>query len=291
MKILITGGTGLIGKHVAEKLQEEGFEVHILTRNKNPKPYHFYWDYTHKEIDENALEGIDGIIHLAGANIGHRWTTAYRKEMIRSRVESLQFLEECLLQKNIELQFLISASGVNYYGTDSTLHLYNENDIPGSDFLSNLCVEWEKAVHNFSVPVQRKTLFRTAVVLTHKGGVLAKLLPSFKMGMGAILGHGRQIMPCISLDDIVGLYLYSIHHKLEGTYNAVGFNITQKELAQTLAQRLGKPIFLKIPPWLLSILLGKMSTLLLEGSPISNIKIKSEGFSFQDTSIQSIELD
>ncbi len=290
MKILITGGTGFIGSALVQRLESKGYEVNILTRSPRTQKNYFYWDYQNNEIEKAALDGVEGIIHLAGATVSKRWTREYKKEMYSSRVESIGFLEKELLERNASLQFLISASGVNYYGTETTQKCFIEEDEPGNDFLSRLCVDWEKATHDFAVPTAKKVILRTGIVLSEQGGAMEKLLPSFRKGAGAVLGKGDQVMPCIGLEDLVSMYVQATQDLEEGVYNAVAFNNTQKEFSRQLAQKLNKPLFLRVPAFVLRMAMGEMSSILLEGSAMDNQKIKASGFQFEVSSIEDLSL-
>ncbi len=289
MIILITGGTGFIGRALCEKLEQKGHEVRILSRTENLSEDIYGWNYKSGEINAKALEGVEGIIHLAGASVSKRWTGAYQEEMYNSRIQSLRFLEKVLLAKGVsKLQFLLSASGVNYYGTETTSHTYKESDPAGDDFLAKLCTSWEKAAHDFQIPTESKAIFRTSVVLDSKGGALAKMLPYFNLGMGVIMGSGKQWMPSISLEDIVDLYVFGMENKWSGTYNAVGFNIRQKDFAKQLGKKIKKPVFMKVPSFILQWGMGEMSAILLKGSAVSNEKIIHKGFELKNPSFESI---
>ncbi len=291
MIILVTGGTGFIGRALCEKLKQKGHELRILSRTENLSEDIYGWNYKSGEINPKALQGVEGIIHLAGASVSERWTDAYKEEMYNSRIQTLQFLEKALQAEGIsKLQFLLSASGVNYYGTETTLHTYKESDPAGDDFLAKLCMAWEKAAEDFQIPTERKAIFRTSVVLDTKGGAIAQMLPFFKIGMGTIMGSGKQWMPSISLEDIADLYVFGMENKWSGTYNAVGFNIRQKDFAKQLGKKLNKPVLMKIPSFVLQWGMGEMSAILLKGSAVSNEKIIQEGFELKNPSFESISV-
>ncbi len=288
MKILITGGTGLIGSTLTKRLVAHGHEVIRVSRRERPHDKIYFWDYPNKIIDPRAIEGIQGVIHLAGATIGKRWTKAYKKELIDSRVKSLQLIEEELRARQQNLQFLISASGANYYGSTSTGIIYKETDPAGEDFLANLCQQWEEAVWNFDIPTSKKCVLRTALVLSPNGGLLKKMLPSFRLGMGAILGNGEQIMPCISLEDMCHLYQFAIENQWEGVYNAVAKNVSQKYFAKKLGKSLQRPVWLKVPAFVLRLMLGEMSIIALKGNALSNEKINNTPLVFKDQNLEDM---
>lgn len=291
MKILISGGTGLVGKKLIEKLNKNGHETNILVRNKSRHNNEFSWDYKNKKIDEKAFENIDCIIHLAGASISKRWTEEYKKEIISSRVESAHFLLETSKNLNINLKSFISASGTNFYGTFTSDRILTEKDeIQHQDFLAHVCKVWEAAAQNFSEITERIVCIRTAPVLSKKGGTLEPLTKITNLNLSSGIGSGRQWFNWIHIDDLADIYLKAVEDEnLHGAYNAVSDNIpTQKELMQKLAKTKKKFFFpLNIPSFLMKIVLGEMSEIILKGTRISNEKIKSQGFIFQYPDLES----
>jgi len=284
LKILITGGTGFIGKALCKKLTEKGIRVNILTRNKsNPSNSHFFWNPESNKIDDTALEGISGIIHLAGLSIAKRWTNKYKQEIIESRVQSAQFLHELCIEKNIKLDFFISASGINYYGNPNTKTPLTEEDASGTDFLSKVCFEWEKVACKFEDISKKVVILRTGIVLDKNGGALLQLLPLFRNNLGSAIGTGKQIMPWISLTDLVNMYIFAIEKQLNGVFNAVHPEIISNEnFSRALAQSLKKYFVpISVPTFVLYFLKGEMSAIILKGNAISGDKIKKMGFQFQ----------
>ncbi|MEX6625330.1 TIGR01777 family oxidoreductase [Tenacibaculum salmonis] len=274
-KILITGGTGLVGKQLQQVFKEQNIEVVILTRN--PKQENeFKWDIDKKYIDKKVFENITHIIHLAGAGIADkRWTTSRKKELINSRVNSANLLFEKIKEYKIPLQGFISASGIGYYGAITSDKIYSENDTPQNDFISKICVKWEEAAHQFkqlSIPV---TILRTGVVLAKNGGALSKInTPLFL----SALGTGKQYMPWIHIDDLSNLYLKSItDSNFTGICNAVApEHQTNENFTKTLSKTIHKPILpLNAPSFILNIILGEMACILLKGSKISSEKTNS----------------
>ncbi len=290
MKIVVTGGTGFIGSKLVASLRGKGHEVNVLSRFEDKTQGVFQWNYQQRSIDEEALEGVEGIFHLAGAPISQNWTASYKQELQESRIESLQYLDQKFQERQQSLQFLISASGVNYYGTQTSSKVYTENDPAGTDFLAQLCVAWENAVYQFQTSCAQKAILRTGVVVDKEGGAVKEMMPFFKIGMGALLGSGKQVMPCISLEDIVAMYNYVLEKQLKGVYNAVGFNLKQKQFARQLGKKIGKPVFLKVPSFVLEWGMGEMSNILLKGSAVNNEKILSTGFPLKNASMESINL-
>lgn len=293
--ILITGAGGLIAHELSKRL-EKGYTVRFLTRKKRQEN-EFEWNIKEKNIDEKALEGISHIIHLAGANISEkRWTDERKKELISSRVDSADLLLQTLRKKNIRLKSFISASGINYYGTKTTDKIFNENDAPGNDFLSEVVVLWERAADQFKEQnlAERVVKIRTAVVLSDKEGALKKMLPTIKMGIGSPLGTGNQYMPWIHINDICSIYEFALQNsEMNGAYNAVSPQyITNKNLTEKITEVLEKPLFMpNVPGFILKLIFGELADALLEGSRASAEKILKAGFHFEFPDLKNALVD
>ncbi|WP_374459008.1 TIGR01777 family oxidoreductase [Chryseobacterium taeanense] len=283
--VLITGASGLIARELSEILKKD-YIVRFLTREKKNEN-EFEWNINEKTIDEKAMEGISHIIHLAGANISEkRWTDERKKELISSRVDSADLLLQTLRKKNIRLKSFISASGINYYGTKTTEKIFNENDAPGNDFLSEVVVLWERAADQFKEQhlAERVVKIRTAVVLSDKEGALKKMLPTIKMGIGSALGSGKQYMPWIHIKDICSIYEFALQNSsVDGAFNAVApQHTTNKNLTEKIAEVLDKPLFMpNVPAFVLKFIFGELADALLEGSRASADKIQKVGFDFE----------
>lgn len=283
--VLITGANGLIARELSTRL-EKSYTVRCLTRNKK-HDNEFQWNIKEQTIDETALEGVSHIIHLAGANISEkRWTEERKKELIDSRVDSAGLILKTLKKKNIRLKSFISASGINYYGTKTTEKIFNENDDPGSDFLSKVVVVWEKAADAFleNNLSERVVKIRTAVVLSEKEGALKKMLPTIRMGIGSPLGTGKQYMPWIHIEDICGIYEHALrNNEMSGAFNAVSpQHTTNRNLTEKIAEVLRKPLFMPdVPGVVLKMIFGELADALLEGSKASSDKIRNAGYVFK----------
>lgn len=283
-KVLVTGGTGLLGTVLIKALKNQGIAVNILSRKENLKQATYQWDVEKNTIDPRAFEGIVGIIHLAGANIGEqRWTTGRKQALYDSRINSTNMLFQAVKNNNIKLDFFISASAVGYYGSVTNNTVYNEAMPPGSDFLAKLCVDWEKEALRFEELGTRVAIVRTGVVLSNTGGAFLKMLAPIKYFIGAALGTGKQILPWIHIKDLSRTYMHILEKELSGVFNAVASEqISNKVFTKTLAKSYHKPLLLpNIPAFMLKLLLGEMATLLLEGSAIDNSLIKNTGFVFE----------
>ncbi|MDO5616792.1 MAG: TIGR01777 family oxidoreductase [Cruoricaptor ignavus] len=285
MAILISGGSGLIGSKLINELRKKGHQVKVLVRRTPKQENDFFWDYRNKIIDDEALDNVDCIIHLAGANIGKRWTTAYKKEIIDSRIDSANFLLEKCKEKQISLNSFISASGINYYGTfNSDKILTEENGILHNDFLSQVCDLWEKAAFGFSDISERIVILRTAPVLAKNGGSFQKLKNISDFHLASGIANGKQWFSWIHINDMVNLYLEAVENPdMKHIYNAVADETpTQKEFMKTLASVNKKLFFpINVPSFIMKIAFGEMSEIILKGSRISNEKVKSLGFKFQ----------
>lgn len=280
--ILLAGGTGMIGKEMQAFLLKQGHEVRILSRKPSDLSKNiFHWQPTKDEIDAAALNGVTTIINLSGAGIADkRWTAERKREMIDSRVQPTQFLVS-LAPQMPELKQYISASGINCYGYDNHAKVYQENDPFGKDFLSQVVEKWEQAANSFSTYCVVSKI-RISVVLTAEGGALETIAKPIKMGLTSALGTGKQWMPWIHIDDLVGLFNFVMENRLEGSFNATAKVVNNKEFTDALAKQLNKKRWLpNVPAFVLKTILGEMSTVVLEGVNASNEKVKKAGFAFQ----------
>jgi uncharacterized protein len=279
-KILITGGTGLVGKKISKILIEQNHEVVILSRNPKNKQ-EFKWDLSSNYIDEKALLGTDYIIHLAGAGIAEkRWSEKRKQLIIDSRIETANLLFNKIIALKIDLKGFISASGIGYYGAITSETIFEETAKAGTDFLGDVCHKWEKAALQFknkNIPV---TILRMGIVLSKKGGALEKM----KTPIITPLGSGNQYLPWIHIDDLCEMFIQSITGNLVGVFNAVApEHHTSKTFASALAKSIKKPYLgIGVPGFLLKLLFGEMAVILLKGSRISIKKIeKNTAYSFR----------
>ena len=282
MKVLITGGSGLVGMKLTSKLMSNGIDVAHLTRTKNSKAgvKTYEWDWTKNQLDENALNDVTHIVHLAGAGIADKpWTMGRKRLIVKSRVLTARLLHKEIEKRNSNIEAFISASGIGYYGAKTTSINFTENDNRGDDFVSECCVQWEKEVLK-NKELYRTVVLRTGIVLSKDGGALEKLSKSIKMGLGAPIGTGEQFMPWIHEDDLVEMYYQTvISSRYNGIFNAVSTeHVTNEEFTKLLAKSLGKKLRMpKIPAFMLKMLLGEMSEILLQGSKVDNSKIIESG--------------
>lgn len=278
-KILITGGTGLVGTRLTEILLQKKHEVVILSRNPKNKN-EFKWDISKNYIDKNAFKNIDYIIHLAGAGIAdERWSDKRKQLIIDSRVKTANLLFETIKKHNFNIKGFISASGIGFYGAITSDKIYTENDAVANDFLGDVCQKWENAAHQFKALKIPVTILRTGIVLSKKGGALEKM----KTPIISPLGSGKQYLPWIHIDDLCNMYLKAIEEDLIGIYNAVApEHQTNTTFSKTLAKSINRPfIGINVPSFILKFLFGEMAKILLEGSRVSAKKIENNGYSFQ----------
>ena len=284
--VLITGGSGLVGKYLTSLLLSEGYNVFHLSRTENQfgKVRVYRWSPGKGIIDPQIFAGIDYVVHLAGANIGEkRWTKKRKKEIVTSRVESACLLHKTIIENKIPLKAFISASAIGYYGSVTSDKIFNEEDPPGTDFLGTTCRLWEEGADLFQSSGIRTVKIRTAVVLERSDSALSKMMMPAKFGFLVQTGNGRQYMPWIHIADLCNIYLKAIQdQKISGAYNAVSpQHITHKEFVKTLAQVMGKPVFpIPVPGFILRAVMGEMSDVVLKGSRISSEKIILAGYEF-----------
>jgi len=280
--ILVAGGTGLIGKKLSNSFENSGNRVVILTRSQSlcTNPKYRWWNPDAGEISENALDGVDVIVNLCGAGIADKpWTAKRKEELHDSRVKPALVLFEAA-KKSKSIKHYVSASGINCYPVN-TSQVLMEDDAYGSDYLSRLVQEWEHAALNFEAlcPV---TLLRISAVLSPDGGALAKMKPLFKWGLGSPLGTGKQPFTWIHEEDLVRAILHLVEQKLDGAYNICGSTISNRDFSKALAKSVKRWMLpIGVPAFVMRMMLGEMSEMLLNGVNTNSDKLKSTGFEFK----------
>ncbi|GAB4375509.1 MAG: TIGR01777 family oxidoreductase [Salibacteraceae bacterium] len=291
-KILVTGGTGYIGKHLVSKLVDAGHAVVLVSRNPSGSESAptFKWDPSLGEIAHEALDGVEVIFHLAGAGIADKpWTVKRKKEIVDSRVASARLiLNECKA-KNIKLRHFISASAIGWYPAVISDQIYDETSAPGTGFLAEVCKQWEAAADEFEAVADRVSKLRIGLVLGKDSTVLKKISTPVKYYLGAALGTGKQNMSWIHIDDVCNAFVHLMDHELEGVYNAVGPEfVTNNDFMRTLADAMSRPLMLpNIPEFLVRALFGDQADLVLKGPKISCKKIYSTGFRYEYPTVTS----
>ena len=293
--ILITGGTGLIGRALTKALLERNYRVVILTRNvkrmdsPDIKLRYVQWDADKQLIDNKAISEADYIIHLAGAGVADkRWTEKRKKEIVDSRVNSSKLIVDALKTVSDKVKAVISASAIGWYGEGGDARQFEESDPPAGDFLGQTCKQWEESIEPVTQLGIRLVKLRTGIVLSKEGGAIKEFIRPMKFGVAAILGTGKQIISWIHIDDLVNMYITAIENeKMSGAYNAVAPNpVSNKELTLQLAKK-RKNFFIPVhvPSFILKLVLGEMSIEVLKSATVSSNKIQESGFLFKYATI------
>lgn len=298
--VLITGGTGMIGKALTQALIERGFNVIILTRQINDKQKtindklsYAVWDIKKQTIDQAAIAKADHIIHLAGASVAEkRWSDKRKQEIVSSRVDSGKLIAESLKTIPNKVKTIISASGIGWYGPDKNDGKeFVETDPSSNDFLAQTCKQWEAAIEPVSFLGKRLAKLRIGIVLSNEGGALPEFKKPLRFGTATILSNGKQVVSWIHIDDLVRIILFAIENKeMDGTYNAVAPHpVTNKELVLGIAgKEKGKSFIpVHVPAFALKIRLGEMSIEVLKSATVSSEKIQQAGFIFQYPDLSS----
>ncbi len=286
-RVVITGGTGLVGMHLSTLLEKEQYDVVHLSRSNKPgerfKTYR--WEPESGYCDKNAFKNGDTVIHLAGANIGERrWTARRKRAIINSRTESARLIYDASVASGIRLDAFITASGKDYYGCGISEKIFGETDPPGTDFMAETCRLWEAAAEPFEAAGVRVVKIRTALVLAAKGSAISKLMAPARAGLIIRLGTGRQYFPWIHIYDLCNVYLKAVSDSaMSGPFNASApDHITHDRLMSVIARYKHLPIFIPhVPGWLLHLILGEMSVVLTTGSRISPARLIRSGFEFR----------
>ncbi len=297
--ILITGGTGLVGKALGQTLLEKGYSVIILSRqaNKNssaPNLSYAFWNVTAQTIDKEAIAKADYIIHLAGAGVADkRWSKKRKQEIVDSRVNSCKLLVDSLKTIPNKVKAVVSASAIGWYGPDPVIPTptaFTEDAPAHNGFLGVTCKQWEESIEPVTQSGIRLVKLRIGIVLSKNGGALKEFLKPLRFGVAAILGSGKQIISWIHIDDLVQMFITAIEtENLNGVYNAVAPNpVSNKELTLQLAKARKKFFIpIHIPSFVLKIMLGEMSVEVLKSATVSAEKIQQAGFVFNFPDISS----
>ena len=292
MTILITGATGLVGQELVNLLLQNGYTIHYLSTSKSKLVSQnnykgFFWNPKKSEIDTNALTGVEVIIHLAGASVAKKWTTAYKEEIIESRVLSTQLLYKTLQKNSHQVKQIISASAVGIY-PDSLTDIYHETDLDiDVSFLGNVVKQWENEVSQFEKLEIIVSKIRIGIVLAKNGGALQEMAKPIQYGVGAAFGSGEQYQSWIHIQDLVAIFQFVMENQLTGVYNGVApYPVTNSELTKAIAKTLGKPLFFpNIPKFVMKLILGEMHQILFSSQHVSCRKLLDENFQFKFASL------
>lgn len=284
MKILITGGTGLIGRHLIPKLLELGHSVTVVTRSPEKARQRLRADV---EIwkglsDQKNLEGIDAVINLAGEPIADkRWTEEQKQRLCQSRWQITQQLVDLFAASVKPPEVLISGSAAGYYG-DLGEVVVTEEESPHNEFTHKLCARWEQIACEAQSETTRVCLLRTGVVLAPQGGILGKMVPPFKLGLGGPIGNGRQYLAWIHIDDMVNGILWLLNNPLRGPFNMVSpYPVHNEQFAHALGHILKRPAVLRAPATAIRLLMGESSVLVLGGQRALPKRLEDAGFVFR----------
>jgi uncharacterized protein len=284
MRILITGGTGLIGRHLCRALLAEGHQLTVLSRHPETVAVKCGAEVqAMKSLDEWISElTFDAVINLAGEPIVDAYWSVRRKQALRnSRIALTEKLVQCIVAAKQKPSVLLSGSAVGYYGNCGDKELY-ESTSAGNDFAASLCRDWEGAALAAKASGVRVCLLRTGLVLSRNGGLLGKMLLPFKLGMGARLGNGKQWMSWVHIDDYVAMVLHLLQdEQLSGPFNMTAPNpVTNAEFTKLLAHTLHRPALFVVPDFMLRLAMGERATLMLEGQRVLPANLTDAGYQF-----------
>ena len=286
MKILISGATGLVAKHLIPVLEAKGHSFVRLVRGRTPAADEIAWDSEKGFSDEEAakLEGIDAVIHLAGDNVAsENWSDGKKRRIRDSRVVGTRVLVDALSKRSAKPKLLISASAIGFYGNRGD-EVLTEESAPGSGFFPEICSEWESEALRAREFGVRVVMPRIGIVLAPDGGALEKMLTPFKFGIGGRLGAGTQWMSWIAIDDLVGLIVFALENEtVSGPFNATAPNpVTNSDFTKTFGHVLNRPTVLPVPEFAIKLLFGEMGeTLLLQGNRVIPEKAVTAGYQFK----------
>ncbi len=283
MKVLITGGSGLVGKRLSEILAKQGCEIGWLSRSKRSidQIRVFQWDVHAQTIDQKAIEWADGIIHLAGAGVADkRWTEARKKEILESRTLSTRLLKTAIEAANNKPTVFVSASAIGFYGFKTSDAWLTESSPAGNEFLAKVTVDWEKEVQEIEKLGITTSWIRVGIVLSKEGGALVEMT---KPPVVAPLGSGKQWMPWIHIDDLCLLFAHALNNNLIGALNGVAPNPTLHHVFMKSLSKAASKVYLPIgvPAFALRIAVGEMAGMLTEGTRVSAKHTLSTGYTFQ----------
>ncbi|MEX2380387.1 MAG: TIGR01777 family oxidoreductase [Vicingaceae bacterium] len=288
-KVLISGGSGLVGTKLSAMLVKKGYEVAHLSRSSDsisPDIKTIVWDVEKMQLNAKDIAEYDHIIHLAGAGIvDEPWTEKRKKVILDSRTRSAELLKNAIAQNEKKPDSFVSASAVGYYGFVTTDHIFKESDEPGNDFLADTCLAWENAVDEIGQLDIPTSKIRIGLVMSDQGGALKEMAKPIKFGFGAALGSGKQYMPWIHIEDLCRIFIHAMENKLSGAFNAAApadNQVNNSVFIKAVAKSLKKPLWLpNVPAFVMKIMLGSRALLVLEGSRVDSNRIQAKGFEFK----------
>lgn len=279
--IAITGASGLVGSALADSLRQAGCRVRpMVRRDVKPDSDEIYWNVKRGEIDHDALAGCDAVVHLAGESIVGLWSESKKQAIVESRVEGTRLVAQALADIDSRPGVLVSASAIGFYG-NRPQHPVDENSPPGEGFLAETCVAWEQANRPAWEAGVRVVQTRLGLVLSRDGGVLATMRTPFKLGLGGVLGDGRQVMSWVTLKDLTNIFHHCLaNDAVNGAVNAVSPNpVTNREFTKTLGRVLGRPTVMPAPKSAVRMLAGEMADeMLLASANVRPTRLEESGF-------------
>lgn len=288
MKVVVSGASGLIGSALVPHLRARGDEVLTLVRREPRRPDEVRWDPTAGEVDVAALAGVEAAVHLSGAGVGdHRWTDAYKKTILSSRVDSTRTLARALAGLNPLPQVMVSGSAIGYYGERGD-EVLTERSAPGDGFLSDVVQAWEAAAGDASAAGIRVAYTRTGLVMSPRGGAFGRLLPLVKLGLGGPLGSGRQWWSWITLRDDVRARAFLLDTEVSGPVNLTAPTpLPQREVTVALARAVHRPAVLPAPAAALRLVLGEFAGDVLSSQRVTPDALLAAGFTFEQPEIEA----
>lgn len=290
-RTLITGGTGLLGRALGKALVAHGHEVRMLGRRAGAVdgiPV-LVWDPSRRTMDPRALEGVERIVHLAGAGIADkRWSGSRVRELIASRADSAEFLLERSRTMDVRPKVIVSSAGIDRYGASTSDAILTEDDPPGDDTIGRICQAWESAVDRWEGTC-RTVKLRLPIVLAREGGALPRMATPVHWGLGAPLGTGRQWVNWVHIEDAVRAFMHALDDgSMSGAYHVTSSDpVRNRDFMRELARVLRKPFFLPaVPGFALRLVLGKMATVLLNGTRASHTKLLAMGFQLKHPTLR-----
>lgn len=289
----------MIGSALGKALLEKGWQVIIASRDRNKVSTvqgltYTWWDTAKQEVDKTAFSKADYIVNLAGAGVAEkRWKAKRKEEILHSRVNSNRLIVKCLKEIPNGVKAVINASAVGWYGADPVvpnLASFKEDDSPANDFLGTTCQQWEATIKEVDELQKRLVILRIGIVLSKQGGAIKEFIKPMKWGVAAILGNGKQMISWIHIDDLVNMFIAALeNNSMKGVYNAVAPEpVSNKNLVLSLAKSRGRLFIpVRVPSFLLKLLLGEMSIEVLKSATVSADKIKKTGFTFRHAVIGS----
>jgi uncharacterized protein (TIGR01777 family) len=286
MNVTVSGATGRIGRHLVAALKARGDDVVALSRDPDKAGEQlgvqaYAWDLKNEAVPRDALAGRDAVVHLAGEDVAQRWTKEAKAEILDSREKGTRNMVHSIFETKPRPKAFICASASGYYG-DRGDDVVDEHEPPGSDWLAEVCARWERQADTAKVGT-RMVIVRTGIVLDADGGALAKMLPFFKAGVGGPVGSGKQYMPWIHVDDLVGIYLAAIDHdRFNGAINASAPEpATNRQFAKALGSALNRPAVAPVPGFTIKLMYGEMAQVVLKGVRMVPGRAAELGYEFR----------